>query len=129
MPLQNLKWYRNDTAIAGGDTLKNPKPGLYHACGFSNGVCYECTNSYLVVPKTNSTQNISPNCMLYPNPAEELVYLNCTNLGADITWQISSIAGQKLASGKGTTISFAGITSGIYLVKINNLQTIKIVKK
>lgn len=129
MPLLNLKWYRNDTAIAGGDTLKNPKPGLYHACGFSNGVCYECTNSYLVVPKTNSTQNISQNCMLYPNPAEELVYLNCTNLGADISWQICSLAGQKLAAGKGSTISFAGRTSGIYLVKINNLQTIKIVKK
>ncbi len=129
IPLQNLKWYRNDTAIAGGDTLKNPKPGLYHACGFSNGVCYECTNSYLVVPKSNNVQSMNLNCTFYPNPADEILYLSCTNTGADIFWQINSMAGQKLAAGKGSIISFAGLNQGVYLVKINNIQTIKIVKK
>lgn len=68
---------------------------------------------------------------LFPNPVQDVLYIKATEV-KDYYYQIYNASGQLVKSGKfeNTQADVSSLTSGIYLVRINNSETVvKIMKK
>lgn len=68
---------------------------------------------------------------LFPNPVQNLLYIKATD-DKDYYYQIYSATGQLVKAGKfeNNFTDVSGLVSGVYLVRINNSETVvKIVKK
>ncbi|WP_435524693.1 T9SS type A sorting domain-containing protein [Chryseobacterium indoltheticum] len=68
---------------------------------------------------------------LFPNPVQDRLYIKATE-DKDYYFQIYNAAGQMVKSGKfeNNFTNVSGLVGGIYLVRINNSETVvKIVKK
>jgi hypothetical protein len=68
---------------------------------------------------------------LFPNPVQDLLYIKATD-AKDYFYQIYNSAGQMIKSGKfeNNSTNVSGLVGGVYLVRINNSETIiKIIKK
>lgn len=68
---------------------------------------------------------------LFPNPVKDVLYIKATD-SKDYHYQIYNASGQMVKSGKfeDTKTDVSSLTQGIYLVRINNSETVvKIIKK
>ncbi len=79
---------------------------------------------------TLSTSDFEKNeFFAYPNPTDSEVTINTPSSGTKLDWQVYSITGALLNTGTGNIISFEGMSSGLYFVRLNNNFTIKIIKR
>lgn len=85
-----------------------------------------------VFSKDEISEKIKENKItLFPNPVQDLLYIKATE-DKDYYFQIYNAAGQMVKSGKfeNNFTNVSGLVGGIYLVRINNSETVvKIIKK
>lgn len=75
---------------------------------------------------------IASETSVYPNPAEDVVYVNATeNIETIAIFNVAGAAveADSSISGNTATINVSGLTSGIYFVKINNGEAVRVLKK
>lgn len=68
---------------------------------------------------------------LFPNPVKDILYIKATDV-KDYFYQIYNASGQMVKSGKfeNTQTDVSSLTSGVYLVRVNNSETVvKIIKR
>ncbi|MGO4708595.1 T9SS type A sorting domain-containing protein [Chryseobacterium sp. 2TAF14] len=85
-----------------------------------------------VFTKNEISEKIKENKIsLFPNPVQDLLYIKATD-DKDYYYQIYNATGQMVKSGKfeNNFTNVSALVSGVYLVRINNSETIiKIIKK
>ncbi|SMC84171.1 SBBP repeat-containing protein [Moheibacter sediminis] len=70
--------------------------------------------------------------IIYPNPAADVIYLKGNNNIINKGYTIYNLAGQKLKNGtveSSEKIDLTNLNSGMYILKLNNGQSFKIIKK
>ncbi len=88
--------------------------------GTSNGVTLS----------TDDFELINKNISVYPNPTIDLMTI--TNLPGDVnqlTWKLYNIAGKIIKSGTQKEINLEEISEGIYILNINDIANIKVIKQ
>ena len=65
--------------------------------------------------------------ILYPNPATNMV--NIKNVSEDVQFEVLSMDGKLLKQGTGKNVDISELTSGFYMIRINNKSVFKIIKK
>jgi phosphodiesterase/alkaline phosphatase D-like protein len=127
----NTFTYVPDTGYYGVDTFH------YLACDHSNTACANCASAQVIVNITrvtavNEVQNtISFN--IYPNPAEDIVFIDASNNSTPLVFQLLNTLGQKLNELSfigNTTIDISKYAAGNYLYNIldKNHQMLKVGK-
>ncbi|MDX1651356.1 MAG: T9SS type A sorting domain-containing protein [Brumimicrobium sp.] len=70
---------------------------------------------------------------VYPNPNNGLLFIELEKITEPIRYNITSINGQVVASGKlsqlKNVVDIQNLSSGLYLIQINNSETVKIIKE
>lgn len=84
-----------------------------------------------VFSKNQIAEKVKENkIILFPNPVKDILYIKADD-AKDYSYQIYSVSGQLIKTGKfeNTQADVSSLVSGIYLVRINNSETIvKIIK-
>jgi Secretion system C-terminal sorting domain len=142
--VENESGYRIRRKLTGAATFTNISDVPANATTYTDKTALENTNySYVVRPLQNSVavatsnelQVKTPACNLntpshdkkiftiYPNPVT-----NILNLSEETPWTLSSVTGQQLETGIGTSINMSKRSSGLYLVTTQN-GVLKVIKK
>jgi len=113
------QWYLNGSAILGAtsQTYTPTANGLYTLeVGLANG----CTNSVDYLLNSLSVDEISLEFVLYPNPAQNSLFINGI-IDQNSSYEIYDNIGQLVASGiVNNQINIAHLSSGFYIIKISN---------
>lgn len=126
--LTEIQWYRNDTLIFQDSTeITASKTGQYHVCGTYSYGCYECSESTLI-QISGMSHNQQPECSLYPVPANDLIFLNCSLNPESMEWIVRDISGKYLKNGRGNQIDISSFKEGIYILEISGKETQRFIK-
>jgi hypothetical protein len=113
------QWYLNGSAILGAtsQTYTPTANGLYTLeVGLTNG----CTNSVDYLLNSLSVDEISLEFVLYPNPAQNSIFINGI-IDQNSSYEIYDNIGQMVANGAlNNEINIAHLSSGFYFIKISN---------
>lgn len=88
-----------------------------------------------VLPTNISEIDDDEYLVAYPNPAEDLIYLQCSNLSTGKAWRMNDSVGRVVASGKlngfVTTIDLHDLCDGVYFLQCDgeSSESIRIVKR
>lgn len=136
----NNNWSEIAKVAAGGNSSA-PLSYAYTHENPANGVNYYRLKSvdldgsfeYFTTKSINLQNEIS--IKLYPNPANDFVYISTAENKTDLSYNIYNAAGAKVLTGNvtGNAINISKLASGIYFVKISKVggatTTVKIVKQ
>lgn len=117
--LTHIQWFRNDTFIAAdSNSLAITKSGKYKVCGKDINQCDVCSppNFY----NANNIQNSAvETCLIYPNPADNLLKLNCMDNTIQF-WEVFDFNGRTVKSGVDLDIDISNLCNGMYILKVKN---------
>jgi hypothetical protein len=120
-----LYWFYNGKQIRADkqNQWSRPDTGWYHVCtGIKKRMgqvgCIQCVESFYVKPKLASTQHLRRSPLrIYPNPANDILYIDAAE---NANWTITNLQGMNLTTGVGNVINVSGLSSGIYMVFLEN---------
>jgi hypothetical protein len=127
----NTVTYVPDTAYYGVDTFK------YLACDHTNPICTNCAEALVTINISHITGiNELQNAIafnIYPNPAEDVVYVSATNNTGELSFELLNGLGQKLSLVNfvsNSTIDLSKYAAGnyIYSIRDKNNQLLKVGK-
>ena len=129
-----IQWYRNDTLIPNesDSVLRIRVSGIYRAQTLAQGFCLAKTDTLQMtyVPRNSNTLAIDfVGGRLYPNPADNDLYIIDTRLSETVRWKLLSINGLALGDGVGKHIDISALTAGVYLLQIQPSDTYIFIKK
>lgn len=116
-----------DNVVGGGIGVRHIEVNgvLYYIANYDGNsdklYKYQTTHANLSVGEL--TQN---DVKIYPNPATDLVHIDIENLKSV---SLTSISGQQIQSWTSNTIDVSSISSGVYLMKVTNMNNETIVKR
>ena len=64
---------------------------------------------------------------VYPNPVKDI--LNITHLNSNPNYKIYDVSGKFLIKGAGSKVNLSALKKGIYFIKVENIDPIKIIKE
>ena len=68
-----------------------------------------------------------PNIKIYPNPVKDILYLE--HQYTNHNFKLYGVSGKLLITGSGSQIDVSTLKKGVYLLKVENLKTIKFIKE
>ncbi|MFM9051560.1 MAG: T9SS type A sorting domain-containing protein, partial [Bacteroidota bacterium] len=106
------------------------------ASAFSLPVTFRTTSANIRLANgTNGNWSEDQNCLLYPNPASEILYFTCENVeeSSSVTWEVYDIVGKLMINGKDNLgqIDVSGLSKGTYLLKLyanDTAESIRFIK-
>lgn len=130
----DIRYWDNDFNYEGQIDINNLPEGVYDAyLKFEDKIQLANVNVFdgeknrlfYSFEKTNLGINeITDEFSFYPNPTKDIV-----NFSKEIEYKIYNTLGQKLFEGVSNKINLTEYFNGVYLVKLKNNQTIKIIKQ
>ena len=130
-----VAYYKFNQGDAGGDNTGVTT--LIDETGTNNGnienFALTGTSSNFVADTALSIENVDmPNAKIaiYPNPAQN--YLNVSNISEASQYQIFDVIGNKIMGGnfiQSKKIDVSQLNAGIYLIKLNDLESYKFIKR
>lgn len=129
---ESIQWYFNDQVLEGENGLKIEREefGIY-SVAVTNGTCTSFSEPYLVTSTNDITSGLTETVRIYPNPSEGMIYFNesnNTNLGKVRIFNnkgILVIETFSIPSG----IDISTLPNGIYIILIEGVDPIRVVKK
>lgn len=76
------------------------------------------------VPDLNNPEPEEPDFSYYPNPTTGILILS-----EAASWTLSNTLGQVLTSGNGSRIDLSSYASGLYILDVQNIKEVKIIKQ
>ncbi len=138
------QWYKDDIAITGAD---QDTYTIYNAQATDSGVYY-CTIMNPLLPdleiiRANINLTIDPSASVdeftsstihvFPNPTSANLYINMTDGTSVRSIEIFDTTGRRILETTDTSINLATLTTGIYMIKVQNsdgaIAVKRIVKK
>ena len=86
----------------------------------ANNTALWLSDNLLDISEFNNDNTIN----VYPNPSTGIL-----KLSQDKEWMITTILGEIISKGQGTNIDISDYTAGIYILKVKNGKTFKIIKQ
>lgn len=74
-----------------------------------------------------SSEVIREDIAVYPNPSSD--WLSIKNISEDSNLEVYNLSGSKVLSQKGNRINISSFPSGVYILRVNELMKVKIVKQ
>ena len=127
-----------DTYPSNNATAFNGAWSVYPYFASGNIIINDIERGLFVVRKSGTlnleNQNLKNDFSIYPNPTSEKTTIRSSNNQAIKSVQVFSLLGQKVLEQKNINsnnyvLDTIGIKKGIYLIKINNLRTSKLIIK
>jgi hypothetical protein len=92
------------------------------------------SNSKLIKPDFDSNTTNDWSAGIFPNPANDELFINSTNENEELKVSITDVSGKNVANYTIKTASFTGkikleINSGIYFVTLSNQNNEKVIRK
>ena len=116
-----VSYYKKWTPSETGDyTLKVKafKDGVYVINTVVNVTVLQITNLNKINTKTKTNSNLNLGLSIYPNPVTE--FLTIETDSEDVKYQVVTISGQIVLEGKGKAIDVTNLSTGKYLLIVNN---------
>ncbi len=126
------QWYKNLVAIPGASAFSTPSTGNgnYKVAVTDTNGCQSMSAVYVLngVPTTGITNVNSAEIRIFPNPANETVFIEC---GLPVHAVITGVDGKVLISKEhAREISIKGLADGLYIITLfdDNGQQLKVQK-
>lgn len=117
--LTHLQWFRNDTLIAAdSNSFAINMSGKYKVCGKDTNQCEVCSPPNFYNANNIQNHNLAM-CSIYPNPADNLLKLNCMENQTPY-WEIFDVNGRMIKSGVALDIDISAVCNGMYFIKVKN---------
>jgi hypothetical protein len=130
--VSNIRWFRNDTLIA-LDSLQyftKYQAGTYTASVQDSNACGYFTSPLVYKGKVGSILKQDTPCSLFPNPAQDIILLNCTgNTYQNQDVYIFNPQGILVLQASHWPIDISQLASGVYLLYEAHMGTLKIIKE
>lgn len=128
----NYQWvscerdYRYPIKNETGQTYQPTKNGFYGVIVENNNGCKDTTETCLLVTVTdiNALSESEEIINVYPNPTDGIIHLE-----KSVSWTLSNLQGELLDTNNEATLDLSIYAEGVYLLKFENGQVTKIVKR
>ncbi len=111
-----ITWFKDGVKQSYSDSRwQNPDTGVYLACTQVDMGCIHCTDTFRVQSRRNGVFNLRGKMLtVRPNPSVGVFYLDGWPV-AD--WQVFSLQGQLLLTGKGNAVDLGQLLPGMYVLR------------
>lgn len=130
--VKNIRWFRNDTLIARDSfyLFTNYSAAKYWASVVDSNNCSYNTNTIDYKGKVGNVSPISDNCILFPNPVSQWLYLDCSNnMVGNNEVILCNTLGQEILKSGTRPIDVSQLPSGVYMLNYGVGKLQKVIKE